>query len=96
MDNIRAKFFWQGTKDKFRYHMAKWEMVSRPKDQGGLGIIITRIMNDCLLVKWIWKIVQEPDDLWFRILKATYICVRVGFFNPKQRVYLSSRKGCIR
>lgn len=96
MDNIRAKFFWQGTEDKFRYHMAKLEMVSRPKDQGGLGIIITRIMNGCLLVKWIWKIVQEHDDLWFRILKAKYIWVRVGFFNPKQRVYLSSGKGCIR
>lgn len=56
MDSIRANFLWQGTEDRFRYHMAKWEMVCRPKDQGGLGIINTRLMNDCLLVKWIWKI----------------------------------------
>ena len=46
LDNIRANFIWQGTEGKFRYHMAKWEMVSRPKDQGGLGIIITRIMGE--------------------------------------------------
>jgi hypothetical protein len=32
MDSVRAKFLWQGTKENFRYHMAKWEMVSRPKD----------------------------------------------------------------
>lgn len=51
MDGIRAKFLWQGTEDKFKYHMAKWEMVSRPKDLGGLGIINTRMMNECLLVK---------------------------------------------
>jgi hypothetical protein len=33
--------------------MAKWEMVARPKDQGGLGILDSRMMNECLLVKWI-------------------------------------------
>lgn len=68
MDTIRANFLWKGAEGKFRYHMAKWEMVSRPKDQGGLGIIHTRTMNDCLLVKWIWKILQEPKELWFRLL----------------------------
>lgn len=53
MDSIRAKFLLQGAEEKFRYHMAKWDMVSRPKDQGGLGIINTKTMNECLLVKWI-------------------------------------------
>jgi hypothetical protein len=53
--------------------MAKWEMVSRPKDQGGLGIINTRIMNGCLLIKWIWKIHQEPKELWFKLIKAKYL-----------------------
>lgn len=73
MDGIRARFLWQGAEDKFRYHMAKWEMVARPKDQGGLGIIETKTMNECLIVKWIWKILSEPDELWFRILKAKYM-----------------------
>ena len=82
MDSIRASFLWQGTEEKFRYHMAKWEMVTRPKDQGGLGIINTRLMNDCLLVKWIWKIHQEPDSLWFQQLKAKYMN-RVNFFSSK-------------
>jgi hypothetical protein len=35
--------------------------------------INTRIMNSCLLVKWIWKIHQEPDELWFRLIKAKYL-----------------------
>jgi len=84
MDSIRANFLWQGTEDKFRYHMAKWEMVSRPKDQGGLGIINTRLMNDCLLVKWIWKILLEPDELWFKLLKAKYMS-NSNFFSSKSR-----------
>jgi len=80
MDSIRAKFLWQGAGEKFRYHMAKWEMVSRPKDQGGLGIINTKIMNESLLVKWIWKIHLQPDDLWYKILKAKYLGDN-GFFD---------------
>jgi hypothetical protein len=82
MDTIRAKFLWQGAEEKFRYHMAKWEMVSRPKDQGGLGIINTKIMNECLLVKWIWKIFQQPEELWFIILKAKYLGEN-GFFDSR-------------
>lgn len=84
MDGVRATFLWQGTENKLRYHMAKWEMVSRPKDQGGLGIINTMIMNECLLVKWIWKIHQEPDQLWFKIIKAKYLdgC---SFFASKSK-----------
>jgi hypothetical protein len=73
MDAIRANFLWQGAEGKFRYHMAKWEMMSRPKDQGGVGIFNTRIMNDCLLVKWIWKILCEPDEFWFKVIKAKYL-----------------------
>jgi hypothetical protein len=84
MDSIRAKFVWQEAEENFKYHMAKWDMVSRPKDQGGLGIINTRIMNDCLLVKWIWKIFQEPDELWFKIIKAKYLGDG-GFFDSKTK-----------
>lgn len=84
MDSVRARFFWQGASDKFRYHMAKWEMVTRPKDQGGLGIINTKTMNESLIVKWIWKILLEPNALWFRLLKAKYMRNR-SFFATNDR-----------
>jgi hypothetical protein len=42
-------------------------------------------MNDCLLLKWIWKIFQEPDAMWFRIIKAKYM--------RKGVVFESSAKG---
>ena len=84
MGGIRTNFLWQGTEEKFRYHMTKWKMVSRPKDHGGVGIINIKIMNECLLVKWIWKIHQEPDELWFKLIKAKYLdgC---SFFTSKSK-----------
>lgn len=51
--------------------------TERPR---GLGITNTCIMNECLLVKWIWKIMQAPDELWFKLLKAKYM-TRGGFFR---------------
>jgi hypothetical protein len=42
---------WQGAEDNKKYHIASWDMVARPKDQEGLRIQDTRVINECLLVK---------------------------------------------
>lgn len=44
--------------------MAEWEMIACPKDQGGLGINSTKVMNNCLLVKWIWEITKGVSQFW--------------------------------
>jgi hypothetical protein len=56
MDSIRSKFFWQEAGHDFKYHMVKWISICKPKIHGGLGIINTYLMNQCLITKWIWKI----------------------------------------
>jgi hypothetical protein len=53
LDQYRSRFFWQGGKEKKKYHIAKWDILCRPKDQGGLGIINLQLQNRCLLSKWI-------------------------------------------
>ena len=40
---------------------------------GGLGIINTKLMNVCLLVKWIWKIYQGSQSMWYKLIRAKYI-----------------------
>jgi hypothetical protein len=56
MDTARANFFWHGPNMKRRYHMAKWDLMTTPKAAGGVGFTDTRVMNKCLLAKWIFKI----------------------------------------
>lgn len=36
-------------------------------------MINTKIMNDCLLAKWIWRISQGAEETWYRLLKAKYM-----------------------
>jgi hypothetical protein len=36
--------------------MVKWDELAKPKDHGGLGFTETRLMNMCMLSKWIFKL----------------------------------------
>ena len=74
MDTIRSSFFWRGDSDRAKYHMIKWENVCLPKDFGGLGIINTWVMNESLLLKWVWRLLQNSrDDKCCQLLRAKYL-----------------------
>jgi len=47
-----------------------------------LGIINSQIMNECLLVKWIWKIAKGSNNTWYKLLEAKYM-PDGNFFNSK-------------
>ena len=53
LDHFRSRFFWQGSSEKHKYRLAKWDILCRPKDQGGLGILDLQLQNKCLLAKWL-------------------------------------------
>jgi hypothetical protein len=49
LDFYRSIFFWQSDGQKKKYRFTKWNIICRPKDQGGLGIEVLDIKNKCLL-----------------------------------------------
>lgn len=53
--------------------MVKWQIMCRPKNLGGLGIINTAVMNKCLIIKWWWKILTvDQGTMGLKLLKAKY------------------------
>lgn len=51
-----------------------WNNVCLPKDFGGLGILNTRLMNEALLTKWVWRILNNgEDDICCQLLRAKYL-----------------------
>jgi hypothetical protein len=56
LDFFRSRFFWQGDNKKKKYRLAKWSVVCRPKDQGGLGIQDLKVKNTALLGKWLFRL----------------------------------------
>jgi hypothetical protein len=103
MDSARANFFWHGPFLKKKYHMAAWDLLASPKCGGGaLGFTNTRVMNLCLLAKWIFKIENNEDNICGSILRKKYLgergilsCVS---YNCSQfwRGVLDTREWCSR
>jgi hypothetical protein len=39
--------------------LAKWQIISGPKEQGGMGILDFDIHNKYLLSKWLYKLMDQ-------------------------------------
>jgi hypothetical protein len=70
MDKSRCRFFWEGVGDQRKFHMVNWTTMCKPKDQGGLGILNTKLMNIALMMKWVWKLYQNEQGLWAELIRA--------------------------
>ena len=49
-----------------------WEKMCQRKAEGGLGFKVLKAFNLALLAKQGWRIIQNPDSLLCRVLKAKY------------------------
>ena len=58
--------------NKHRYRLAKWDILCRPKDQGGLGILNLELQNKCLLAKWLVNLLKT-EGIWQSLLRNKYL-----------------------
>lgn len=70
IEQLCAKFWWNSTNDKNRIHWAKWQVLCKPKQLGGMRFLIMIEFNKVLVAKQVWRIIHNPDSLMARILKA--------------------------
>ncbi|PNX73126.1 hypothetical protein L195_g029024 [Trifolium pratense] len=52
--------------------MVGWDVCCLPKNEGGLGIKRPHHMNNAFLVKMLWNLINNPDDLWCKVLYGKY------------------------
>jgi hypothetical protein len=69
---IIRDFWWGDEENKRKMHWMFWEKITRPKSQGGIGFRDLRVFNQALLARQAWRLIQFPDSLCARILKAKY------------------------
>ena len=72
LDYFRSRFFWQCYEHKRKYHLAKWDILCQPKEQGGLGIHNLELKNTTLLSKWLYRLLKT-DGTWQQILRNKYL-----------------------
>ncbi|KAM1981033.1 hypothetical protein ACFX15_037578 [Malus domestica] len=72
IDAAVARFWWAGADRDRGVHWVKWNDLSRPKKEGGLGFCNLNDFNIALLAKQCWRLIHDLDSLWACVLKARY------------------------
>ncbi|OMO91484.1 reverse transcriptase [Corchorus capsularis] len=72
LNGVIAKFWWGDTDNRRLIHWKSWESLCVSKADGGLGFRDFEAFNLSLLAKQCWRLVQNPNPLCFRILRAKY------------------------
>jgi hypothetical protein len=65
----RRHGMWSGSKvNAKKAPLAAWKQITRPKQEGGLGILKLKAHNDALLMKSLYKMYNKLDILWVKLI----------------------------
>jgi hypothetical protein len=80
-----AKFFWDDSEDKHRFHLSNIHSLCLKKDHGGLGIPELRNLKMCLLTLWIQRYQDSDAELWKDIVDTKYDTCSPNILCSKDR-----------
>lgn len=76
IDKVRRWFFWgeylSGDSWSKKLHTINWNRVCISKTSGGLGLSFLTHKNISLLVKWFWKLHNDRNSLWYKVITGKY------------------------
>ena len=72
LNKVQRRFLWSGGHANRSSALVKWEVVQRPKAQGGLGIGDLMIKNAALLFKWWWRFACEEGAMWRTMVQSLH------------------------
>lgn len=64
--------YWWNNQEEERHHWLGWQCLTKPKSAGGLGFRDLHIFNMAMLARQGWRLLQDPESLCGRVLKAKY------------------------
>lgn len=70
--SLIAKFWWRSSGKERGIHWTKWSQLKKTKMQGGMGFRDLNAMNIALVAKQVWRVQNNPDALWAKVLKSLY------------------------
>jgi len=69
---LQSRFLWNGKAGRGYSALVKWDVIQRPKKQGGLGVGDPMIKNAALLFKWWWRFACEEGAMWRRVIQSIH------------------------
>jgi hypothetical protein len=71
-EKLIRDFWWGDDENQRRVHWTAWDNITKPKGRGGLGFRDMHLLNQALLARQAWRLIQNPSSLCARVLKAKY------------------------
>jgi len=65
-------FLLNSVKDRHKHAYLSWHNVTRPKQEGGLGLKNSESMNQAFLMKHLWRLFVGDNSLWVSVYKSKY------------------------
>lgn len=63
---ICRNFLWDGKANTNKVSFVARELVCRPKQEDGLGIIDCELWNQVAIAKYVWNIAKKAANLWVK------------------------------
>ncbi|XP_026410456.1 uncharacterized protein LOC113305653 [Papaver somniferum] len=73
----------------------KWEEVCIPEEEGGLGIRILEVINKAMLMKLLWKILNENGE-WAKFFRAKFMTAQGIWINHYKQSSIMPGIKCIK
>lgn len=89
MDKLVRRCIWGSMEGQRNGHLVNWNIVCKAKEEGGLGVRRASEVNQALMAKLDWCMLNEMDALWSQTLLSKYGQGREGFgvFEHKHGSY---------
>ncbi|KAM0855094.1 hypothetical protein ACQ4PT_050030 [Festuca glaucescens] len=71
-EKLIRDFWWGDEENQRKVHWSAWDNLIKPKAKGGLGFRDISLFNQALLARMAWRLIQKPNSLCARVLKARY------------------------
>jgi ribonuclease HI len=67
-----SKYWWGDSANQKKMHWLAWWKMCVPKSKGGMGFRDIQCFNLALLAKQAWRLIDDPNSLCARVLRAKY------------------------
>jgi hypothetical protein len=72
IEQMIRNFWWGDEHERRKIHWPAQDKLSKPKLRGSIGLRNLALFNQTLLARQAWHLLQQPDSLCARLLKAKY------------------------
>lgn len=72
MRTVISNYWWGSSTDSKCIHWQRWELLTRRKEEGGMGFRDLHLFNLAMLGKQGWRLLDNPEPLCARVLKGQY------------------------